>query len=670
MKKYLAILLSVLLLMTSAPMVVTAGGEAPALPDGPCFAVSYEEAKEGETVDVTISALNNPGIVSTRVKLYFDTAVLKLTNVLEGEFYGGGYSFGDIDAANGKGSIVINWCYTTKADSTAEWLATLTFEVLAGAYGPSAITIEFSCEDDVYNYDWDTVDFEPYHGQVYVLYPVTGVSLNQTVLDIYNGDSATLTATVLAEGKTDETVAWTTDNPAVATVDENGVVTATGLGTATITVVTAEGGYEASCAVHVTCAHRNVTEVEAAASTCVQHGHKAYTKCEDCSVILSGSDAELPLVDHIHVLSDSVAPSCMVDGSETYTCTVCGDSYTKGIPATGHTAAPIKGTAPTCEADGLTDGEICAICGTVLAAQQTIPALGHDYDSVVTKPDCVNDGYTTYTCSVCGDTYVADRVAAWGHVYANACDAECDYCGDIREITHDYQAEVTPPTCVASGYTVYTCSVCYDTYTGDEVPSLGHTIRVIEGYAPTCTVDGLTDSEVCTVCDAIVIPHQPIFAQGHTPADVQGYAPTCTADGLTDGETCSVCRTVLTAQQPIPATGHSYDAVVTAPTCGAEGYTTHTCAACGDSYVDSAVAATGEHTYDNRDDRTCNGCDHIRNMAGDADGNERVNNRDLGLLQKLLNESDVTIDQEAVDIDGNGKVNNRDLGLLQKLLNQ
>ena len=41
---------------------------------------------------------------------------------------------------------------------------------------------------------------------------------------------------------------------------------------------------------------------------------------------------------------------------------------------------------------------------------------------------------------------------------------------------------------------------------------------------------------------------------------------------------------------------HSYDAVVTAPTCTAKGYTTHTCA-CGDSYVDTYVDALG-HAWD------------------------------------------------------------------------
>lgn len=57
------------------------------------------------------------------------------------------------------------------------------------------------------------------------------------------------------------------------------------------------------------------------------------------------------------------------------------------------------------------------------------------------------------------------------------------------------------------------------------------------------------------------------------------------------------------------------------------------------------------------------------NLSGDADGNGKVNNRDLGLLQKYLNETEVDMNISAMDLDGNGKLNNRDLGQLQRLLN-
>ena len=56
-------------------------------------------------------------------------------------------------------------------------------------------------------------------------------------------------------------------------------------------------------------------------------------------------------------------------------------------------------------------------------------------------------------------------------------------------------------------------------------------------------------------------------------------------------------------------------------------------------------------------------------LYGDADGNGKINNRDLGLLQKYLNDDVVDINLEAMDVDDNGKINNRDLGLLQKYLN-
>ena len=56
-------------------------------------------------------------------------------------------------------------------------------------------------------------------------------------------------------------------------------------------------------------------------------------------------------------------------------------------------------------------------------------------------------------------------------------------------------------------------------------------------------------------------------------------------------------------------------------------------------------------------------------LLGDVDGNGRVNNRDLGLLQQYLNDWNVSVDLAVCDMDGNGRVNNRDLGQLQQLLN-
>ena len=80
---------------------------------------------------------------------------------------------------------------------------------------------------------------------------VTGVSLDKTELSLTVGDTETLTATVAPDNATDKTVTWTSSNSTVATVDQNGVVTAVARGTATITVTTADGGFTATCTVTV-----------------------------------------------------------------------------------------------------------------------------------------------------------------------------------------------------------------------------------------------------------------------------------------------------------------------------------------------------------------------------------------------------------------------------------
>ena len=53
-------------------------------------------------------------------------------------------------------------------------------------------------------------------------------------------------------------------------------------------------------------------------------------------------------------------------------------------------------------------------------------ACEHAYEAVVTAPTCTEAGYTTYTCSKCGESYVADEVAALGHDYRNGV---CTRCG-------------------------------------------------------------------------------------------------------------------------------------------------------------------------------------------------------------------------------------------------
>ena len=81
---------------------------------------------------------------------------------------------------------------------------------------------------------------------------VTGVTLNASEVTMGGvGSTYKLTATVNPTDAQNQNVTWTSDNPDVVTVSENGTLTAVAMGDAMVTVTTAEGSYTASCTVKV-----------------------------------------------------------------------------------------------------------------------------------------------------------------------------------------------------------------------------------------------------------------------------------------------------------------------------------------------------------------------------------------------------------------------------------
>lgn len=171
---------------------------------------------------------------------------------------------------------------------------------------------------------------------------------------------------------------------------------------------------------------------------------------------------------------------------------------------------------------------------------------------------------------------------------------------------------------LASGHTysyqfyTYFNGVRYDsplysfTTTGDAAHSYGAwTVKT----AATCTAEG-QEVRTCSICGAVET--RSIAAVGHSfGAWTTTEAATCTEAGQQRRD-CTRCDYYET--KTIEATGHSYEAVVTPPTCGENGYTTHTCTVCGDSYVDTYTNATGAHVYTDDEDTTCNVCGHVREL--------------------------------------------------------
>ena len=122
-----------------------------------------------------------------------------------------------------------------------------TKSVSFSAYYEESCTYKFIATDKAGNVTEKTVNV--YYNDKVV--SVTGVSLDESSITLDVGGNQTLTATVTPEDATNKKVRWTSDNEAVATVSEDGVVTAVAGGTAVITATTHDGLFTATCTVTV-----------------------------------------------------------------------------------------------------------------------------------------------------------------------------------------------------------------------------------------------------------------------------------------------------------------------------------------------------------------------------------------------------------------------------------
>ena len=80
---------------------------------------------------------------------------------------------------------------------------------------------------------------------------VTGVRISEKLIDLGMGYKKQITATVMPDDATDKSVEWTSENPEIAAVSDNGTITGKSYGRTVVTATTTDGGYTAKCVVRV-----------------------------------------------------------------------------------------------------------------------------------------------------------------------------------------------------------------------------------------------------------------------------------------------------------------------------------------------------------------------------------------------------------------------------------
>ena len=124
--------------------------------------------------------------------------------------------------------------------------------------------------------------------------------------------------------------------------------------------------------------HKAVKDA-AVAATCETAGKTEGSHCSVCNTVIKAQTITAALGHSWDSGKVIKAATCTTAGTKTYTCTRCKKTRTETIAATGHKAVKDAAVAATCETAGKTEGSHCSVCGTVLKAQTTTAALGHDY---------------------------------------------------------------------------------------------------------------------------------------------------------------------------------------------------------------------------------------------------------------------------------------------------
>ena len=304
----------------------------------------------------------------------------------------------------------------------------------------------------------------------------------------------------------------------------------------------------------------------------------------------------------------------------------------------------------TCTETGMTAGVKCADCGKTVTAQETIPALGHDFSNGESCANCgekvtvvaykittaeefvtgeyvvvANNGYalgqwvddgpwvTAVQPKFSGD-YVVEETSQWT-LNVNGSNVTMT---DSNGVTVIYKSSTDNGISKTNGTWVWSVDADGNFTFADANPakvklaSNTQSSNKFRAYKVS-TINGnqagypcqFTLYKVGTPCT-----HTNIVAVG------EAKDATCDVDGWTAGEKCADCGKVIKAQEEIAALGHSFDendvctncgaprcshanqnTVTTDATCAKPGSIVVTCVDCGKTISEEEILATGEHNY-------------------------------------------------------------------------
>ena len=368
---------------------------------------------------------------------------------------------------------------------------------------------------------------------------VTGVTIDET-LSVNIGQTKTPSFTVAPAEATNKAVSFTSNNPAVATVNATtGAVTGVKKGTAIITVKTADGNFTDTCTVTVSCAHTNKSTVPAQDSTCTVKGWDEYKKCDDCGQLFNTSDVEIDEAPFLDLANHT-------GGTATCTtkavCSVCHQPY-DDYAAHSYTAETKKAealkTAGNCR-DKAVYYYSCSVCGNVehndahtfLGDKNASVHVGGTSTVNASEPNHKNqvDGYTGDTkCLGCGQiTATGTTIPAGAHTPSSAWNndgtyhwKECTTMGCGVVIDGSKAAHSSTGTNVATCQHKAVCDVCHVEYgaLAAHNPASGWTSDA-SGHWHACQTAGCTEK-----CD--FASHTP----DHTGNATEEYAIKCTKCG-------------------------------------------------------------------------------------------------------------------------------------------